>query len=171
MTYQATKHNHIAHYYAQHVAELRAYATSRTGCRQDAEDLVQEAFRRILTTSVMITEATLPSLAYTTLRNLITDYWRHRRAQTELEHIIAQQPALGHDPATIYNAQEVSTILERGIARLCPQQQRIYRLSVFDGMPVSEISRTLNLNYKNTEKHLGHARRTVRLFVRERLAM
>lgn len=173
MTYKESKYHSIAAYYDAHLAELRAFAVSRTHHVQTAEDLVQDAFRRLLVSDKMVTTVTLPCLVYTVLRNLITDYWRHRRAVEEFEHYITTTPALGHATSTesIYNAREIDRLLERGIARLSQSQQRIYRLNIFEGMPVSEISKTLNLNYKSTENHLGAARRAVRQYVRLRLAI
>lgn len=173
MTYKESKYHSIAAYYDAHLAELRAFAVSRTGHVQTAEDLVQEVFKRLLTSDKMVSDITLPCLVYTALRNLITDHWRHRRAVVEFEHYIAASPTASRATSTesIYNAREIDRLLENGIARLSQSQQRIYRLNIFEGMPVSEISRTLHLNYKSTENHLGAARRAVRQYVRLRLAI
>lgn len=172
MTYTADKYQRIALYYGLHVTELRAFAMSRLGHLETAEDLVQDAFKRLLTSDKMITEATLPCLVYTVLRNLITDYWRHHRAVEEFEHYITAHSACGNATSTesIYNAHEIVRLLENGIAHLSQSQQRIYRLNIFDGMGVGEISQKLNLNYKSTENHLVAARRQVRAYIRQRLA-
>lgn len=172
MMYNQAKHQRIAQYYQHHVTDLRAFALSRTGCKEAAEDLVQDAFKRLLTSDKMITEITLPCLVYTVLRNLITDHWRHRRTVEEFEHIVATAPGqTATSVESIFSASEINRMLESGIARLNTPQQRIYRMNLFDGMAVSEISRTLNLNYKSTENHLGAARRLVRAYIRQRLAI
>lgn len=172
MTYAQTKNQRIACYYEQQLANLRAFALSRTGRTDVAEDLVQDTFKRLLTSDKMITEVTLPCLVYTVLRNLITDYWRHRRAVEEFEHFVATSSNLSATTVeSIFNANEINRMLESGIASLPQSQQRIYRMNLFDGMAVSEISRTLNINYKSAENHLGAARRLVRSYIRQRLAI
>lgn len=172
MTDNNTKQQSIALYYAQHVAELRAFALSRIGHKESSEDLVQEVFKRLLMSEKMISEVTLPCLVYTSLRHLITDYWRHRRAVEEFEHYIAStQWPNATSTESIYNAHEINCMLERGIARLSQSQQRIYRLNIFEGMAVGEISQTLHINYKSTENYLGAARRLVRSYIRQRLAV
>lgn len=173
MTCEETKYQHIANYYGQHLTELRNFANGRVGNAQTAEDLVQDVFKRLLTVDKLITPVTLPCLVYTMLRNRITDYWRHRRAVMEFEHYIAAVPSLGRAVSTesVFNAAEINRLLETGIARLSQSQQRVYRLNIFEGMSVSEISKNLQINYKSTENHLGAARRSVRQFVRLRLAM
>lgn len=172
MAYHQEKYQRIALYYQEHLTDLRAFALSRVGRTDVAEDMVQDAFKRLLTSDKMITEITLPCLVYTVLRNLITDYWRHRRAVEEFEHFVAMSPCLAATSVeSIFNANEINRMLESGIARLPQSQQRIYRMNLFDGMAVSEISQTLNINYKSTENYLGAARRLVRSYIRQRLAI
>lgn len=173
MTYTKAKYQKIAQFYGQHVEELRAFAMSRTGQRELAEDLVQDTFKRLLLTDKLITEVTLPCLVYTVLRNRICDYWRHRRTMEEFEHYLSHtfSYATSINAESIYSAHEINRLLENGIARLSRSQQRIYRLNIFEGMPVGEISQTLNIAYKSAENHLGAARRLVRSYVRQRLAI
>lgn len=159
----------LSHYYSTHLEELRAFALSHTGRRDVAEDLVQDAFVRLLQPGRVIMPAALPSLVYTTLRHLISDYWRRRRTREEFEHAIVASPASAASalsPATVYNAHEIARLLEQGIARLSTTQQRVYRLSIYDGKAVSQIAVELQLNYKTTERHLGTARRQVRDYIR-----
>lgn len=163
----------IGQYYADHLEELRAFTESRVGQREVAEDMVQDVFKRLLSSDKLITEVTLPCLVHTALRHAATDYWRHRRAVREFERYLSYRSDVlsASSPATVYSAKEINTILEQGVQRLTVQQQRIYRMSIFDGMPVSEISKTLDINYKRAENHLGAARRQVRLYVKSRLAV
>lgn len=70
----------------------------------------------------------------------------------------------------LFSAQEVNEMLERGIAQLSDKQSCVYRLNVYENMPVREIATTLNLSYKNTENRLGFARKRVRDFMKKALA-
>lgn len=173
MEYNKSKSSIIAEYYALHLQELRAFVGSRLQFAEETEDVVQDVFVRLLQMDQMITPITLPSLVYTTARNLIADYWRHHQCINEYEHFIRKsdwQSNYIQDGESIYSAQEITELLERGIARLSEKQRKVYRLSVYDGLKVSEISTELDLAYKNVENRLGAARKQVRGYIRSMLA-
>ena len=166
--------NLIASYYEVHVGELRGYIDSRVGDMDVAKDLVQTVFERLLKSDKMITEVTLPALVYTIARNLVNDYWRHRRAVEEYEHVVTMRPAGGNgmmEPETVYSVNETIRLLEQGMARLTESQRRVYTLNIYRGMKVGEISRTLNMKYKSVENCLGVARKQIRSYMRSRLAV
>lgn len=160
----------ITDFYAAHREELTAFVASRLPSADGAEDIVQEVFLKLLRTERMITPVTLPCLVYTTARNLVFDLWRHRRAAEEYEHVIAKtdwQPRKAEGVESIYAAHEVEEMLERGIARLTDRQTKVYRLNIYEGMQVGEISLRLGMKYKTVENHLGTARRQVREYLRK----
>ena len=89
MDYTITKQAIIADYYTFHYEELLAFVASRLHVYSDeAEDIVQNVFLRLLQTDKMITPITLPCLVYTMARHLICDFWRHRKRVEEHEHFI-----------------------------------------------------------------------------------
>lgn len=66
--------------------------------------------------------------------------------------------------------KEINEFLERGIARLCDKQRKIYRLNVYDSVKVSEIAIKLDVTYKHVEHRLGAARKEMRKYMRRMLA-
>lgn len=158
----------ISDYYLNHRSEICAFVSARIGNEDVAEDVVQTVFERLLCSDKMITGITLPALVYKVARNLIYDYWRHYRHVEEYEHRIMKTvsaPNCTEDFEVVYSAKEISEILERGIARLTSRQREVYQLNIYDGLKVSEISKSLNLNYKSMENLLGAARKSVRQYV------
>lgn len=106
-------------------------------------------------------------------RNLIADYWRHRQQGEVYEHFIKTSNWRSRSTESVeslFSAQEVNEMLERGIAQLSDKQSSVYRLNVYENMPVKEIATTLNLSYKKTENRLGIARKKVRDFMTKALA-
>jgi RNA polymerase sigma-70 factor (ECF subfamily) len=161
----------IADYYTEHFDELKAFVAKRILYADGAEDIVQNVFLRLLSSDKMITPITMPSLVYTVARNLIYDYWRHRRSVEEYEHYLVASPNGSHnDVYSVYSAKEINEILERGISRLTDKQRVVYRMNIYDGLKVSEISDRLNMNYKNVENRLGSARKDIRHFMERMLA-
>lgn len=161
----------IADFYTCHYKEIVAFVSSRILNNDEAEDIVQNVFMRLLNTDKMITVVTLPNLVYTIARNLIYDYWRHRKFVDEYEHYIMYRMQQERDNSmSVYSIKEISELLEHGIAKLADKQQVIYKMSIYGGLKISEISDTLNINYKSAENRLGLARKEIRRYMARMLA-
>ena len=153
-------HALITEYYISHRDELLAFVSSRLGGSDFAEDIVQNVFLKLLTTEKMISEVTLPSLVYTVARNLITDYYRRHTNYEEYEHYIKSQGLSSQE--SVFSVREITERLERGLARLPENCREIYRMHIYGGMKVSEISQELGEGYKSVEHRLGFARKAMR---------
>jgi RNA polymerase sigma-70 factor (ECF subfamily) len=159
--------NLIETYYTDHRDELLAFVSSRLGGSEESEDIVQNVFLRLLTTDKMITEITLPALVYTITRNLITDYYRRRHTYEAFEHFIKGSSEEDDSMESVFSARELTELLERGLVRVPENCREIYRLHIYGGMKVSEISQALGEGYKSVEHRLGTARKAVRQYLRK----
>ena len=153
----------ITEYSISHRDELLAFVSSRLGGSDFAEDIVQNVFLKLLTTDKMISEVTLPSLVYTIARNLITDYYRRHTNYEEYEHYIKSQGIRSQE--SVFSVREITERLERGLARLPENCREIYRMHIYGGMKVSEISQELGEGYKSVEHRLGFARKAMRQYL------
>ena len=156
----------ITNYYIAHRDELLAFACSRLGDSRLAEDIVQDVFLRLLSTDKMITEVTLPALVYTITRNLINDYYRRHTNYEQYEHYIKGVCSEVTTMESVFSAFEIMERLERGLVRLPENCREIYRLHIYGGMKVGEISRELGEGYKSVEHRLGTARKVMREYLR-----
>ena len=160
------KHQLISNYYSLHRAELLAYASTRLGDSDEAEDLVQNSFLRILTTDKMLTEQTLPALVFTVCRNLVNDYFRRRAFCHEYEHYIQGSNDRGMSMESVFYAADIVEVMERGMIRIPENCRNIYRMHILGGMRVSEISEQTGEKYKTVENRLGLARKQMRNYLR-----
>lgn len=157
----------VAAYYAEHIAELRAFIMLRLADRAKSEDMAQDVFVRLLDYGKMITEQTLPCLVYTVARRLLADHYRHLQAIRNY-HCVQRVELYERDtPHDLCLANELTATLEHAIGQLPENSRELYRLSVYDGMKVSGIAEELHLGYKAAERRLGLARKEVRRRVRE----
>ena len=156
----------ITNYYITHRDELLAFASSRLGDSCLSEDIVQDVFLRLLSTDKMITEVTLPALVYTITRNLINDYYRRHTTYEQYEHYIKGVCSEVTTMESVFSAFEIMERLERGLVRLPENCREIYRLHIYGGMKVGEISRELGEGYKSVEHRLGTARKVMREYLR-----
>ena len=161
------KHTLITNYYIAHRDELLAYAVSRLGDSRQAEDIVQDVFLRLLTSDKMLSVVTLPALVFAMTRNQVYDYFRHHTAVEQYEHYIKGVCSELTTDESILSAREVMEQLEQGLARLPENCREIYRMHIYDGMKVGEISRELGEGYKSVEHRLGSARKAMRQYLRK----
>lgn len=135
---------------------LRRYVRRRTGSRETAEEIVQEAFLRTYERADIV--QTPRAFLFSTARNLAADVRRHHRATaTDLAGDLAD-----HEDATscgpledLLIADEASQILKEAVDRLPPQCQAVFTLKVFHGCSYKEIAEKLGLSQKTVEKHIA----------------
>ncbi len=152
-------------YYAAHRDELLIFVSSRLGGSYIAEDIVQDVFMRLMASDRLITETTLPCLVYTVARRLICDYYRRRITREEYEHFIKHNEYDETSTESVVSVRELTERLERGLARIPENCREIYRLHIYGGMKVSEISEHLGEGYKSVEHRLGTARKEMRHYL------
>ena len=145
-----------------HRDELLAFVSSRLGGSSMSEDIVQNVFLRLLTTDKMITPETLPALIYTITRRQIIDYYRRHTTFEQYEHYIKRVCSDEISMESVFSAHEIMEQLEHGIAHLPENCRNIYRLHIYNGMKVGEISKELGEGYKSVEHRLGTARKVMR---------
>ena len=152
----------ITNYYAQHRGEIVDFIAVRLTDADEAEDMVQDLFLRLLRGHQLITPVTLPCLVYTLARHSIADYYRRRRVREEFEHYLIKNTDSIGEMESIISARLLMERMERTLARLPEACGRIYRLHIYEGLKVSDIAQQLALPYKQVENRLGQARKAVR---------
>lgn len=158
----------IAAFYTVHQKELVNFATSCLGSREEAEDLVQDAFIKMMTFEGIINEATIKSFAYTITANKVKDVlrrhiFRHqmeesKKYEMELQHSHAERLAEYHDALRIVNA---------GISRLSPTCAKVYRMSLYDDMTAGDIAEELQVSKRTIESQLFTSRKQMRAMMQE----
>ena len=157
----------ITNYYINHRDELLGFVSSRISDSEEAEDIVQNVFLRLLLSYQLITEKTLPALVYAVMRSLISDYFRRHTHFERYEHYIKNTCSEETSMESVFSAKEIMERLERGIARLPENSREIYRLHIYGGLKVSEISKQMGEDYKRVEHCLGKARHAMRDYLRQ----
>ena len=156
----------IGAYYQCHRDEIVDFVATRIKDRDEAQDIVQNLFLRLLSGHQLTTEQTLPCLVYTMARHLVADYYRRRRVYEEYEHYIRRSDDCDETMESVFSARQIMERMEHSLARLSEECREVYRLHIYGGMKVSEISQQLNVGYKKVENQLGLARKTVRQHLR-----
>ena len=156
----------IEKYYRAHRGELLAFVSARLHNTNEAEDLVQETFVRMLNGLRPISEETIGSLAYTLCRHLVIDWYRRKAIHDDVEHEIMRTGREIASAESVLSVREITEYLERGLARLPEDCREMYRMHIYGGLQAKDICEQTGEKYKAIEYRLGLARKQVRNYLR-----
>lgn len=158
----------ITEYYEEYRQSVFFYICRRIENRSDAEDLIQDAFLRLLEYRMMIRRDTLKYFLFTIVRNLLNDYLRRYYKRQEIDRYLYDTlPVTTVEPESRMVADEIRKLECRRVSALSGQRRKVYVLSRFYDKSVLDISKDLNLSYRTVENHLFISRREVRDFIRQ----
>lgn len=154
-------------YNAYRVSGIR-YIYSKTDNYGLAEDLVQDAFVRMLECKQMLRENTIKYLFYTILRNLYYDYLRRHYKKQEITFYLCIHEAkyTNETESTIITA-DLSVCEKLKVNELSTQRRRIYTMSRYEEKTTVDIAKELHLSIRTVENHLFFSRKIVREYIRE----
>jgi len=134
------------------------------GCSDTAEELVQEAYLRVMQLDTVNEITNLPGYLFRVAINLAKDHMR-RSSLTEQDcfslpddQLACPQPT----PDTVMQAEQELDILEQLISELPPQCQRIFLLCKIQQLSHAEIAEQLNISPRTVEKQIGKALKILR---------
>ena len=156
----------IEDYYRSHRSELVDYVRCRLHQSEEAEDLVQEAFLRILRGSRPICEETIGSLSYTLCNHLVIDWYRRHAIRNNAERELAHRHSLGESAESVLSIRDITEQMEHSLARLPEDCRTSYRMHIYGGLKAKDICLATGQKYKAVEYLLGLARKQVRTYLR-----
>ena len=153
--------------YTQHREAILSYLARRLRDRQEAEDLCQETFVRVLRAKEGIRDPakTLPYL-YRTARNLLINHYRRRhvvmRADDMASPIDLEQVADNKaDTASRARLGELSEKLEIVLGSLSQEHRKAFELGVVQRMVYREIARLTGWSSSKVKVNIFRARKQV----------
>jgi len=151
----------------EYYSVILRYVICRIKCKQEAEDLVQNVFVRLLSYDNMLQKSTIRSFLFAIARNLITDYLRcYYRKPEMVSYIYENIPQFDYGPEEETVVKDL-LFLEKNKLNVFPRQRkRIYIMSRFEGKTLREISEELQLSTRTVENHLLTGRKIMRNYIR-----
>jgi RNA polymerase sigma-70 factor, ECF subfamily len=137
------------------------------GDRAESEDIVQEAFLRLLRAAPRYT----PTAKFRTYFNRIVvrlclDF-RSKKRPVYCE-TIPKNAGEGNNPEQLFYKQETASKLKRAIAELAPTQRMAFLLRHLEGFTYSEIAEAMNLTPKAVDSLLQRGRQALRANLQSR---
>lgn len=141
----------------QHAAQVR-FLAARTGSVEDAKEIVQEAYARILALNRPGAVSLLAGYLWRTAVNLATD---RKRAQGQRERFNRTALALAeqqdHSAEGVCEGQERLAIVERAIGRLPANCADAFVLHVLHGLKYEEVGRKMSISAEMARKHVARS--------------
>lgn len=135
---------------------------------QDAEDLSQDVFVRLLEHCQILRRETLKNIIFTIAKNLVIDYLRRHYCQHELmEYFMSTYSEYSTSTESNIIANDLAEQEEYRISLLPQQRQKIYRLVRFDDKNVQDIAKSLKISPRTVENHLLLSRKEVREYIKQ----
>lgn len=137
---------------------LRRFVRSRVASRQDAEDVIQDAYVRVLRYSAEHAVESEERLLFSAARNLAIDSRRRRKVR---ERNVADCAVLAAEdsPASdeVVDARQRLMHVEAAIALLPARCREIFLMHRIEGMSYSQIARSVAISVSAVEKHIARA--------------
>lgn len=148
---------------------LLRYVRRLLGSREGSEDIVQETLLRAHQHSQTLTAPR--AFAFTTARNLVADFRRHRRV--EEAHALGDSDdstvvPWSESPERLTMLEEGHRLLREAVQQLPPQCRAAFSLRVFEDCSYKDIALRLGISPKTVENHVGRGLREMYILLRER---
>lgn len=139
-------------------------AVQKTGNKEVAEELVQDAFFNLYRHKVEITdEVPIGAYLYVSLKNNILNYYRKESTHKRYEAYIKQQTTESDNTTEVaVNTRELELRIIEEIEKLPPQCKAVFRLSRFEYLTDKEIAERLEISINTVEQHKRKALRILR---------
>lgn len=141
-------------------AELLRILTARLGSDQDAADLAQESYARLLRYQGQHSGEELRRMLFRIANNLLTDHWRWGRLRgadthVSIDAIDLESERPSHDRELA--AEQQLARLEEIVLAMPDKRRNVFVLSRVHGLSNVEIARHLGISAKTVEKHIAIA--------------
>lgn len=152
-----------AQLFREHNRALVVFLTARLRSEQEAREVAQEAYVRLLEVKEHCAPDLLRAYLFKTATNLAIDRLRHRR----IEHRSEEQPELYgawvssygemRDPATLALAREQTDRLLHYLQELPIKCQQVFDLHRFEEMPQKEVAKRLEISERMVRRYVTYA--------------
>ena len=144
--------------YQSHHAWLRGWLKARVGCRENAADLAQDTFIRVLTARETPTLIEPRAFLTTVAKRVLYNFYRRQDLERAYLETLAQMPEQVA-PSEEERAIILQTLMELDqlLDGLPVQVKRAFLLAQLDGLTYAQIGAELGISIATVKRHLHKA--------------
>jgi RNA polymerase sigma factor (sigma-70 family) len=140
-----------------HHAALVRFLSVRTGSVEDAKEIVQEAFAKMLALDRPGTISFLAAYLWRVAVNLAIDRRRQRVLHERYTRALPQVETRAASAESTAEARERLAIVERAIGNLPPRCLEAFILHVLNGLTFDEVGREMGICKRVAQKYVARA--------------
>lgn len=145
----------------RYLRKAMAVALEHVATREDAEDVVQDTFRRVLSSLDRFdTERSFEPWFFTILRNTARNAARHRQVRAH-EPLAIEHESSEPGPYEQTRRRELKTRLVQAIEALPTMQRTCFRLCLVEGLTSAEAASAVGLAESTVRVHVFKARQAL----------
>lgn len=153
-----TRSEALAEIARNHHSALVRFLALRTGSTEDAKEILQEAYAKLLALDRPGTISFLVGYLWRIAANLAIDRGRQRAARSRLTDV-ALQPTTSSSPSaeTVVELRERLAIVERAISELPARCRQAFLLRVVEGQRFAQVGREMGVSERMAKMHVARA--------------
>lgn len=149
-------------FYRKHSEALYSFMYYRCGNKDNALDLVQEAFLKVWNKCAEITLLKAKSYLFQTANNLFLNEVRHQKIVLDYSKSYPNKDMTNQNPEYLLREKEFDERLKQVISELPEGQREVFLLNRINGKKYAEIAALLNISVKAVEKRMSGALQKLR---------
>ncbi|GAA6129790.1 sigma-70 family RNA polymerase sigma factor [Halopseudomonas sabulinigri] len=148
----------IATLYSEHHGWLFAWLRRKLGCAEQAADVAQDTFVRVLVRNQAVSNQAPKAFLSTIARGLVIDHWRRSALENAYLQALAQLPEQYYPSAeeqhqTLQTLEQIAALLEGLKARV----RTAFLLYQLGGLTHAQIATQLGVSSRTVERHVADA--------------
>lgn len=141
---------------------LVRFLTRRTGSREEAEDILQDAYARILAVVHPGEIETLDRYLWRAAMNVMTDHGRaHQRRVHLTETLIVRAEPCAPSAEVVADAQERLALTNAAVTALPPRCAEAFQLRILQGLPFEEVGHAMHISARMAKIYVARTLRSL----------
>ena len=154
--------------YQNYHRSVYLYILYKIGKDEDAKDLAQDVFLRLMDYKQMLRPETIKYFIFSICRNLVIDYLRrHYKMQEITSYFLDQLPTFINEVESQIIANNLLTCEWERANQLPEQRRKIYIMSRFENKSSADIAAQLGISSRTVENHLFISRKEIREYIQQ----
>lgn len=143
----------------RYYSEVLGYIARSVGCKDKAQNIVQEAYTRLLSHNQNYPQQDKTharALFFRAAKNIVIDQYRNSKSVAQPDEVELVAPA-NFEPETVVTAQQQLALLQRCIDALPLKTKQAFVLYKFKNLTQPQIAEQMEISVSMVEKHLATA--------------
>ena len=142
---------------------LLRFLTRRTGSPEEAEDILQDAYARILAVVHPGEIDTLDRYLWRAAMNVMTDHGRSRQRRAHLtETLIVRAEPFAPSAEVVADAQERLALTSAAVTALPPRCAEAFQLRILQGLPFEEVGHAMHISARMAKIYVARTLRSLK---------